>query len=137
MSRECVISSVLSHHSKDLKQRMGQDYCSMLQLSFIRQPKENTSSRCEGSRPKRLKEKRRPHPPLTFGSSFYMFFSPPPGAALCKLGQQGGLFISPEVLTRIRGLSLVLFSQAFPFFVFQPQPFGTPFSYSNHLKFPP
>ena len=35
MSGECVISLVLSRHSKDLKQRMDQYYSSVLQLSFI------------------------------------------------------------------------------------------------------
>ena len=43
--QECVISSVLSCHSKTLKQLINQCYCSVLQLSFIWQAKENTSSR--------------------------------------------------------------------------------------------
>ena len=41
-----------------------------------------------------------------------------PGPVLCKLGQPGVLFVSPEVLTPILGPSFVLFSQAFPFQVF-------------------
>ena len=48
-------------------------------------------------RPKRSEEKRIPK--LSFGSSFYMFFSFPPEPALCKLGLTGGLFASPDVLT--------------------------------------
>ena len=53
--------------------------------------------------------------------------------ALCKLGQPGGLFASPVVLTLVLGPSFVLFSWAFPFFVFQPLPFWTSFFYSNYL----
>ena len=53
----------------------------VLQLTFIWQAKENTSSRHEAwgmraGRPKRREEKRSPQ--LNFGSSFYVFFSPPP-----------------------------------------------------------
>ena len=44
-------------------------------------------------------------------------------------------FVLPEVLTPVLGPSFVLFSPAFPFFVFQPLPFCTPFSYSNYLIF--
>ena len=68
------------------------------------------------SRPKRRKEKRGPG--LNFGSSFCMFFSPPPGPALCKLGWPGVLFVLPEVLTLVLGLSFVLFSWVFIFLVF-------------------
>ena len=64
---------------------------------------------------------------------FMFFFSPPPGPALCKLGNPGGMFLLPEVLTLVLGPSFVLFSRAFPFFVFQPLPFWTPFSYSSYL----
>ena len=41
-----------------------------------------------------------------------------PGPVLCKLGQPGVLFVLPEVLTLVLGPSFVLFSWAFPFFVF-------------------
>ena len=47
--------------------------------------------------------------PWPFGSSFYMF-PPPPGPALCNLGQPGALFVLPEVLTLVLRLSFVLFS---------------------------
>ena len=43
---ECVISSVLSHHSKNLRQWTS--VTAWLQFSFIWQAKENTSSKCEG-----------------------------------------------------------------------------------------
>ena len=52
----------------------------------------------------------------------YVFSSP--GPALCKLGQPGVLFVPPEVLTLVLGPSFVLFSQAFPFLVFQTWHFG-------------
>ena len=41
-----------------------------------------------------------------------------PGPVLCKLGQPGVLFVLPEVLTPVLGLSFVLFSRNFPFLVF-------------------
>ena len=41
-----------------------------------------------------------------------------PGPVLCKLGQMGVLFVLPEVFTLVLGPFFVLFSQAFPFFVF-------------------
>ena len=55
------------------------------------------------------------------------------GPVLCKLGQPGVFFVLPEVLTPVLGPSFVLFSRAFPFFVFQPRPFWTPFPYSTYL----
>ena len=55
--------------------------------------------------------------PPHFGSSFYMI-SPPPGPALHKLGEPGGLFVLPEVLTPVFGPSFIPFSWAFPFLVF-------------------
>ena len=64
----------------------------------------------------------------------FLYVAPPsPGPALCKLGQPGVLFVVPEVLTPVLGPSFVLFLRAFPFLVFQPPPFWTPFSYSNYL----
>ena len=41
----------------------------------------------------------------------FMFFSP--GPVRCKLGQPGVLFVLPEVLTPVLGLSFVLISRAF------------------------
>ena len=53
---------------------------------------------------------------------FLYVFSPPPGPALCKLGQPGVLPVLPEVLTlkvlKVLEPSFVLFLQAFPFLVF-------------------
>ena len=51
LSEEYVISSVLSHHNKNLKQWTSitalRWTSSMLQLSFIEKVKENASSWCE------------------------------------------------------------------------------------------
>ena len=116
---------------------------SLLQLYFI-QKIARESSRCEGMPTQRHEEKRvgkhasaqeRERERAPFGPSFYVFF-PPPGSALCKLGQPGVLFVLPEVLTPVFGPYFVLFSWAFPFLVFQPPPFWTPFPYSNSLTFP-
>ena len=52
---------------------------------------------------------------LNFGFSFHLFFSSPTEPALCKLGQPGGLFVSPEVLTPVLGPSFALISQDFSF----------------------
>ena len=83
MLGECVISLVLSHHSKKLKQGMDQYYSYMLQLSFIWQAKENTSMSREG----RLTQKmRREAPGSILAPLLILFFSPPPEPTLCKLG---------------------------------------------------
>ena len=80
----CVISSVLSCHSKILKQQLtsvtSQCYSSVL---FGKQRKIHPPGMKAGQH-KRNKEKRSQR--LNFGSSFYMFFSPPHEPALCKLG---------------------------------------------------
>ena len=150
MLGEFGIFSVLSRCNKNLKRRtdqryspwteqcsspqMDQCYSPMLQTSFIQKVKENTSSRSEGVATQKMQ---REACAKFFGSSFYMclffFFSPPPGSALCKLDQSRVLFVLPQVLTPVLRLSFVLFSQAFPFLVFQPPSFFTPFSYSKCL----
>ena len=44
------------------------------------------------------------------------------------------MFVSLDILTPVHGFPFVPFSWVFfPFFVIQPQPFWTPFSYSNYL----
>ena len=104
---------------------------------LFRKYQENPSSRREDMSTQRREEKSTPvrgrqrERPWRFGSSFYMFF-PPPGPALCKLGQPRVLFVLPEVLTQVLRPSFVLFLQAFPFLMFQPLPFWT-VSYSNYL----
>ena len=87
----------------------------VLQLSFIQQTKENTFLRHEGRWTQKMQREEKPW--AQFWLLFLCFFSPLE-PALCKLGQPGGLSVSPEVLTLVLGHSFVLFSQAFPFFVF-------------------
>ena len=60
------LGSVLSQQKFEA---MDQCYSSMLKLNFIQKIEENTSSRFEGM------PRERDHQP--FGSSFYVFFSPP------------------------------------------------------------
>ena len=62
---------------------------------------------------------------------FLRFFLPP-RPALCKLGLVRSAVL-PAVLTLVLRPSFVLFLWAFPFLVFQPQPFWTPVFYSNYL----
>ena len=129
LSREWVISSVLSHHSKNLKWWTDRYYSSVLSG---KQMKIYLWGMRMGQ-PKSSKEKRSPR--FNIGYSFYVFFSPLE-PVLCKLGYPGRLFVLPEVLTpQVLRSSFVLFSRAFLFFVFQSPPFWTPFSYSNIIKF--
>ena len=88
-----------------------------------------TQRRQEKSTPARRRER----PPALWLLFLYVF--PPSGPALCKLGQPGGLFVLPEVLILVLWPSFVLFSRTFPFLVFQPPPFQTPFSYSDYLTY--
>ena len=91
MSGECVISSVLSHHNKNLKQQTlhllachsswtDQCYSSMLQLSFIQKIKENISLRSEGMPIQKTQRERQSvgERPLALWLLFlYVFFSSP------------------------------------------------------------
>ena len=83
----------------------------VLQLSFVWQAKGNTSSRCKGSQTQ--KKRREEKPEAQFWLLFLYIFSPPPEPDLCKLDQPGGLFVLPEVLTLVLGLSFVLFFVGF------------------------
>ena len=90
---------------------VDQCYSSIRAQSFIQQAKESTPSRREGG----LISKERPQSVLD--SSFHMFVSYPslslPHANWAS--QEGGMFVSPEVLTLVHGFSFVPFLQAFPF----------------------
>ena len=96
----------------------------------------------QGMRARRSKDMRRRVPQrvgererkLALAPLFICLFLP--GPVLCKLSQPGVLFVLPEVLTLVLGPSFVLFSQAFPFLVFWPPPFWTPFPYSTYLTLP-
>ena len=71
MSGECVISSVLSRCSKNLKQWMNQCSSSMLQLSFIWLTKENISWRCVGGPTQKTQREEKPQAQFWL---LYMFF---------------------------------------------------------------
>ena len=51
-------------------------------------------------------------------------FPPPPGPALCKLGQPGVLFVLPDVLTHSFDLPLFYFQGPFPSLSFSHHHFG-------------
>ena len=66
----------------------------------------------------------------------FICFLFPLSLSYANWAQAGALFVLPEVLTPVLGPSFVLFLRAFPFQVFQPPPFWTPFPYSNYLTKP-
>ena len=63
----------------------------------------------------------------------FLYVSLSLGLSYVNWASQELLFVLPKVLTPILGPSFVLFSRAFPFLVFQPPPFWTPFPYSAYL----
>ena len=124
---DCVYSS-----------QTNQCYSSIL----FRKQQENTSLKREGMLTQRREEKRvgesssareRERQSTLWLLFLYVFFLP--------LGlpyvNWTGVFVLLEVLTLVLGPSFVLFLWAFPFLVFQPPPFWTPFPYSTYLAFPP
>ena len=110
---------------------MDQCCSSVLQLCFIYKIKENTSSRHDGCQPKRCEEQRERPPALWLLFLCFIFYSLPPGPALCKLGEPGVLFVLPEVLTPVLGPSFDLFLQAFPSLSFSHHHSGLLFPNSN------
>ena len=128
MLRECIISLVLSHHSKNLK--WWTSVTAWLQLSFIWQAKENAFSRHEGSW---TQNKR--------GAKFWLLFLHfffPSSSYVNWVSQEGCLFHLRNSLWSL-DLPLFHFHGLLPSltFDFQPPPFWTPFTYSNYLSFPP
>ena len=113
--------------------RTDQCYSSVLQLSFIQKIKENTSQRHEGMPTQKMQREERERDPQPFRLLFLYVFSPPPRAALCKLGQPEVLFVLPEVLTPVLGPSFVLLSGLFPSLSFSHHQSGLLFTYSNYL----
>ena len=100
---EYVISSVLSHGSKDLKWRASVTV--LLQLSFIKQRirREDGLTPNEG-------------PQSILASSFYSFVSSRLSWTYANwANQEAGVLDSPEGLTPVCRFSFVSFLQAFPF----------------------
>ena len=86
VSGECVISSVLSHHSKNLKWWVGRCYSSVL----IGKQRKRDPRGVRVGRPKRCEEKKSPW--LTFGSSFCTFFLLPLSLPCVNWASQEGCF---------------------------------------------
>ena len=116
---EFVITSVLSHHNKNLKQWMGQRYSpqtdqcysSGVQLSFISKVKENTSSRHEGMPTQKTQREERPQP--NFGPSFYVF-SPPLGLPYVNWASQKCCLFYLRSSLQSSDLPLFYFCRLFP-----------------------
>ena len=111
LSGVCVISSVLSHHSKDFI--WWTSVIALLQLSFIWQKKWIVHPQgIRTSQPQRRGLNLNPLP-----SYFYTFVSSPTLSLPCAkwAGQEGGVFVSPKVLSLVHGFSFVPFSWAFLF----------------------
>ena len=74
-------------------------------------------------------------PQSVLASSFHMFVSYPtlslPHANWTS--QEGGMFVSPEVLTLVHGFSFFLLSQAFLYLCLLATAILDPFLYSNYL----
>ena len=93
ISGECVIYSVLSCCSKNLKRWTDQCYSSVL---FRKQRKIHPWD-MRACQPKRWEEKRKPQP--NFGSSFYMFFLLPLSLPYVNWASQEGCFVFCFFLT--------------------------------------
>ena len=125
---EFVISLVLSHCRKNLKQQMNRCYS-----CFIRKKKDSTPLRSEGG-PTQKTEKRGPW--LSFGSSFDTFFLPSLILPYVNwASQQGCLFYLRSSLL-FSDLPLFYFHGLFPSLPFSHHYFGLLFFYSNYLTFP-
>ena len=159
MCQGSVISLVLSHLNKNLKQRtLKPPAChssqtdrviALRQISvtalfyssvLFRKQQENTSSRREGVLAQRREEKgERKRESVFVGKrerpgplARLLIGSPPPGPALCKLCQPVVLFVLPEVLTPVLKPSFDL-----PFFYFCGLFPSLPFSHCHFgLLFP-
>ena len=109
----------------------------VVQLSYIWQAEENTSSRHEGGPTRKIgREKRGPR--LNFGSSFYMFFfllhlSLP----YVNWSSQEGCLFHLRLSFQSLNFSLFYLRKIFPSLSFSHHHSGHIFSYSNCLTFPP
>ena len=93
-SGECVISSILSHCNKDFK------LWPVLQLRVLIGKQRIVHPRHEGGGT----SMERPQPVLA--PSFYMFVSSPSLPMQIRATQEGGVFVSPEVLIQVHGFFL-------------------------------
>ena len=104
------VCNFLGSVSLQQKFEMADQCYSSLTAQFYSQAKEGTPSRLtEGG----LTPKERPQSILA--SSFYTFVFSSPWLYANWTGQEGGVFVSPEVLTPVCGFSFLPFSWAFPF----------------------
>ena len=150
LSGECVISSVLSHHNKHVKQwtlkpSERHSFRTVLQLHVTAQfyfenkgkyilkawghadPKDTMRERvCAQERPPAL---------WPLGPSFCLFFPPPGLPCVNWASQECSLFYFRSSLPS-SDLPLFYFHGLFPFLGFWPLPLWTPFSYSNYLTRP-
>ena len=106
---ECIISQVLSYHTKDLKWRTSVTAQLQLWVLFGKQ-------RIVPPRGVRAGWLQRKDLNLSW-LPLFMFCLPPNWACPVQIGLATGrgMFVSPEVLTLVHGFSFVPFSQAFPF----------------------
>ena len=125
MLGECVISSVLSHHSKNLKRQMDQCYS-----SFIWQAKENTSLMHEGGQPKRCEEREAPGSALA--PPFICFFLLSLSLLSVNWSSQEGCLFHLRSLLQSSGLPLFYFHRLSPSLSFSHCHSGLLFSYSNY-----
>ena len=109
LSGECVISSVLSHHNKYLRQRTS--VTAQLQLRILFSKQSTVYPQAWGWADPKEKAS------ICLGFHFLYISSPLPWASPMQIraSQKGGVFISPEALSGVSGFSFVPFSWAFPF----------------------
>ena len=121
---ECVISLVLSHCSKDSKWWTSVTARLQLRALFGKQRKVHPQGM------------RAVQPQMRgLNPSWLLFLSPPPWACPMQIGlaKKGVCLFNLKFSLRSMDFLLFHFHRLFPFFVFWPQPFWTPFSYSNYL----
>ena len=107
MSGECVISLGLSLCSKDLKWWASVRAWLQLRVLFSKQRRVHPQGMRAGW------PQRRDLSPSWLPA--FIHLSSPSESAVCKLGQPGGLFVSPETLTLVLRFTFVPFWGAFSF----------------------
>ena len=118
MLGECVISSVLSCCSKNLKQQTDQCYSSVL----LGKKKDSTPLRFEGGLTQNTR--RAEKPAAQFGSSFYMFFPLPPCLPYVNWASQEGCLFYLRCSLQSSDLPFFYFHGLFPSLSFSHRHFG-------------